>query len=217
MSRAHQPGGFDIVHLPVAGEFAAHHAGIAGHKGDAQREDHVILSEAEQRDEHQCEQDAREGGDRVVDAHERLVDHAAEIAGEGTDEDSHARAEQNRAEGDEKRRADAAHDAAEDVAAEVIGPEQVAKRRRGKLRAAGDGRWLIGRPERADDGQKRDERRHDEAHTQIVVLFLMQQHTFPSPYDRRSRGSSRWLMRSAMRFTSTTQNARITTTAWTTG
>ena len=40
---------------------------------------------------------------------------------------------------------------------------------------------------------------------------------FPICHVSRSRGSSRWLIRSARRFTSTTQKATSTTTACTTG
>ena len=175
MPRSHEPGAFDIVHLPVPGKFAADHPGIAGHKGDAQGQDHVVLAEPQQRDEHQGQQDAGKRRHRVVDAHQRLVQPAAEIAGKGPHQGARHRADAHGGGADEEGGARPGQHPAENVPAEVVRAEQVPQARGQEFLAAGHGRGGIGGPHAAHQGQGRHQSGEDQPRPQIVILFFVQQ------------------------------------------
>ena len=128
MACAHESSRFYIVHGAVTGKLRTHHAGKAGDEGHTQRQDDIIFTKAQHGDEHQGDQNIGEGGEGIVDAHQDLVHHAAEIARESTDDDAHHAADQNGAGGDEEGRTDTHHRAGENITPEVVRTEQVAKR-----------------------------------------------------------------------------------------
>ena len=175
MGSAHQPGRFDITHGAVPGELCPHYSGEAGNESHAQRQDHVVFAEPQHGDKHQRQQNAGEGGQRVVDAHENLVHHAAEIAGERADQRAHDTADTHGAQRDEERGAHAHHHAAENVPPEVIGAEQVAQGRRQEFFAAHDGRRVIGCPHIAHQRQHRHDGGDGKSDAEGDA-FLLQQH-----------------------------------------
>ena len=97
--------------------------------------------------------EAREGEEDVGDPHQHRIDPAAEIAGDGADQEADGRCDQRHQHHDEERDARAVDDAGEDVPRLVVGaePEGLARRQEA-LRAqvsAGDGR--IGRDDIGED------------------------------------------------------------------
>ena len=71
------------------------------------------------------DREARQREDEVGEAHEAVVDRAAVVAGDGADEGADERREQRDDDRDAERRLDAVDDAAEVVAAELVGAEDV--------------------------------------------------------------------------------------------
>ena len=173
--RSHEPGTFHIIHLPVPGKLAADDPGIAGHKGNAQRQNDVVLAEAQQGDEHQSQQDAGKRRHRVVDAHQRLVQPAAEISGEGPHQRSHRRADHHGGGTNEEGGAGTGQHPAENIPAEVVRAEQVPQAWGRELFTAGHGRGGIGGPHAAQQRQSRHKPRQDQTRPQIVILFFVQQ------------------------------------------
>ena len=211
-ARAHEPGAFHVVHVPQGGEGRPGDPGEAGDEHDAQGQHHVVLvAGAQDTDDDQGQQDAGKGGEGVVEAHEDLVHHAAEIAGEGAHHRAAHSADGHGGGGDGEGGAGALQHAAEDVAAEIVRTHKVMEGGAGQLGPRHHDGGVIGRPEIAHHDHQRHKARQQEARFQISVQAL-----HASPPSRR-RGSIRWLMRSATVPASTTQKARMTTMAWTTG
>ena len=80
---------------------------------------------SERGDEGERQDKPRKGHEDVGDAHQHAVGPAAEIARRGADDEAEHRRRQRHQRDDGERRACAVDDAAPDVAAELIGPEQV--------------------------------------------------------------------------------------------
>jgi len=120
----------DVVLRARAGELAAHDTRIAGDEDNAERERHVLPPAAEQAHEHEQNENARKGGERVVQTHEHLVHPAAVPAGQRADERAYHGADGDGTERDEQRVARADHDAAENVAPEFVRAHQVRGGRR---------------------------------------------------------------------------------------
>ncbi len=79
----------------------------------------------ERGDEGERQDEAREGHEDVGDAHQHAVGPAAEIAGRGADDQAEDRRGQRDKRDDGERRARAVDDAAPDVAAELVGAEEM--------------------------------------------------------------------------------------------
>ena len=88
-------------------------------------EHRVLDARPERGDEGERQDQPREGEEDVGDAHQHAVDPAAEIAGGGADDEAEDRRGQRDQRDDVERRARAVDDAAPDVAAELVGAEQV--------------------------------------------------------------------------------------------
>ena len=170
---AHELCVFNIVHLPLLGKFAAHDAGEARDEEDAEDEDDIRPAAAGDRHDDEGEQDARKRRHRVVDAHNKFVPRAAEVARESADDGAEARADGDRAKGDRERRPGALHDAAEDVAPEIVRAEQMRPAGGEALFGVGHGVWVKGRPEKADNDHQDHDRGDDAAPYQVVVRRTM--------------------------------------------
>jgi len=103
------------------------------------------------------EDNRRECEDEVGEPHQRAVGQSAEVAGDGADEAADRHRERDEHECDRKRRARAVDDAAADIAAELVRPEQVRPRGRLRRREA-----LLERPVRRDE--RREDRDQDPGH-----------------------------------------------------
>ncbi len=103
--------------------------------GDARVADPAVDGEGEDEDadarggddgdDGEVEQDAGEGEQHVDDAHDHLVDGAAEVAGDGADGDADDQAERDDGERDPGGEARAPQELREQVAAVLVGAEQV--------------------------------------------------------------------------------------------
>jgi hypothetical protein len=99
-----------------------------GNAEDRHREDDVRHAAAENRNDADREQDAREREQHVADAHDDAVPPSLEVACEQAEYGADDRADRDRNETGRERDARANQDAAEDVAAERIDAEPMSKR-----------------------------------------------------------------------------------------
>ena len=151
----------------------------------------------------------------IVQAHEHLIHNAAEVAGERAHQHPDAAAQQHGGKCDHSGGARALQHAAENVPPEVVGSHQMGKTWGRKLGRAGNGRGVVGRPEKAQQDQRRHHAGKNQPRRQIEAAVHPFFHCASPP--RFSRGSMRRLITSASVPASTTHRARITTMTCTTG
>ena len=141
----------DVHALADAQHLGAHDPGAGGDVGQPDGEADVERAEAEDGDQRQRQQQAGDGQQHVDDAHQRVVEPAADEAGDEADgrpdDDTDGDGEQRGA----QRQPGAVHGAREQVAAELVGAEQVRPRRRLQL-------GLRVRLQRVDRRQQRRQR-----------------------------------------------------------
>ena len=134
---AGRPGGQDVLGAHHLQRPAAHDPREAGHGGDADRDHRGERAGAEDRAEHDRQQQGREREQQVVGAHHDLAEparrHRREDAERHPDHGGHA----HRDEPHEQRRPRAHDDLAEDVTAELVGAEPVLRRGGEQPRASG--------------------------------------------------------------------------------
>ena len=122
------------------------------------------------------------------------------------------RADGHGAQGDQEGGARPLQHPAEDVPAEAVGPQPMGQGGALQLGPRQQGVRVVGRPHQADQ----DQRRHEAGDNQPGQQVSVHPPLHDAPPSRR-RGSIRWLTMSATVPASTTQKARITTMACTTG
>ena len=199
---------------------AAHRARVVHPAGEADGEDQhrdgdVVVALGRQRDarhavDEQRDQDRREGKLHVGHAHDQRVQPAAEVAGQQSQRYAEDQREKNRGQPDAERDARAVHDGRQDVAALVVGAEEVRAlaaldpgrrlERRVQVKRGGVERVLRGEPgreqRRADTDQRqrgRDhgDRRPAEAPGEVVVPESPEESTAcPSTRAKRDSGRS---------------------------
>ena len=152
----HEPGGGHIVQVLLLGHFPSHHTGEGGDEEDAKDNGDLVLTHADDSDEHQGQQDAGKSGDGVAHPHEDQVGRAAEVAGETADDGADDPADEHHAQGNEEGAACALHNSGEQFAPEVVGSQGMAQAGRHKLLPAGHLRGSVGSP----DEPHQNERRH---------------------------------------------------------
>ena len=106
-------------------DLGAGDARIGRNPGDADDEDLVDERRAEQRQDRQGQDDGRESLDRVEDDHDAIVDAAAEVAAEQPKNDAADHGDEHRGHRGDEGDAGAVHDPREQVAAQMVGAEQV--------------------------------------------------------------------------------------------
>ena len=207
----HESGAFYIVDLPQSGVGTTGHPGKAGNEHQPQGEDDVPgLAGAQQADDHQCQQNTGKCRQHIAKAHQHIVHNAAEIAGNGAQHRAAHRAHGHSTQRDPVGGPGALQHPAENIPAKAVRSHQVSQRRPRQLRPRCHGVGVIGRPEKAENDQSRQDAGHHQSHCQVrISLFHL-----PIP---PIRGSMQRLTRSANVPESTTQKARITTMASTTG
>jgi hypothetical protein len=114
----------------------APHIGLGAGNARVEREVHdrggehdVLHGVAERGDDAHGQHEQREGHDGVGDAADNAIGPAAEKTGGDTGKPAHQKDERDRRNGDEEIKPRRHHDAAEDVAAELVGAEPVHQRR----------------------------------------------------------------------------------------
>src|ERR1035437_8529872 len=115
----------DIVALLERKDFAAHDAGVPGPVADDDDDGNGVQARLEDGGEHQRQRERRDRHLDVDQAHDDGIDNAAKIAGGHADQRAEAAGEHDGVEGDNERNTGAGADAAEHVAAEIVGAEQV--------------------------------------------------------------------------------------------
>ena len=209
--RTHEPGALYIVDLPKPGVGSAGHPGKAGDEHQPQCKDDVArFTRPQQADDHQRQQDAGKRRQHIAKAHEHIVHNAAEIAGDGAQHRTAHRADGHGTQGDAVGRSSTLENPAENIPAKAVCPHEMRQRRRGQLGACRHGVGIVGRPENAHDDQYRQDAGHDQPRHEVGISLV---HLAVPPI----RGSMQRLTRSAAVPESTTQKARITTMASTTG
>ena len=164
----------------------------------------------QQADDHQCQQNTGKCRQHIAKAHQHIVHDAAEIAGNGAQHRAAHRAHGHSTQRDPVGGPGALQHPAENIPAKAVRSHQVSQRRPRQLRTRCHGVGVIGRPEKAENDQSRQDAGHHQSHGQVrISLFHL-----PIP---PIRGSMQRLTRSARVPESTTQKARITTMASTTG
>ncbi len=118
-------GGLHVLALPDREDLPAHHPRVDYPRGHPDHDDDVAQARAEHPDHRDGEQDERERELDVGQAHQEVVDPAAEVAGDEADDHAEQARDEHRGEPDHQRDARAEDDAGEDVAPEVIGAERM--------------------------------------------------------------------------------------------
>ena len=130
--------------------------GGPGDEADRQRDGGDVG--AEHRDQHEQQQEGGERLERLGDAHQHVVDPAAEIAGEGTDQDADADGDGGRDAADQQGDAGAVEDLGGDVAAARVGAEREARVGAGPLQgAAGQAQGVLRIKQRREEGGGEDD------------------------------------------------------------
>ncbi len=162
-----EPRGLDEHRRAHAQHLGAHHPGEHRHRRDARGDRGVDGLEPERADDHDREQERRDGEQHVHEPREYDVGPRPQEAREQPDEPTHDDADRDGHEGAGDRGLRAVDDAGEQVAAEVIGAEQVRGARRLKLVCGHPlcrvlrGEQRGGERERQYDGH--DDERHEDA------------------------------------------------------
>jgi hypothetical protein len=112
----------------------------------------------------------REGHDRVGDAADDAIRPAAEKSGGDAGEPTHEKDQRDGGDGDEKIEPRRHHDAAEHVAAELVGPEPMRARRRLERRRRIARERVIGHEIRTEQGREHDHEKQREGKTGHRVL-----------------------------------------------
>ena len=128
VGRADAPGGLDVEVALGVEDRSADDARKARDSADTDRDHHFLEPRAEDGDDDERQQDARKAELHVDDAHEHAVRPSAEVAGEQSDEPADRGGDDDGDDPDADRHAGAVDQAQEDVAAEVVGAEQVTRR-----------------------------------------------------------------------------------------
>jgi hypothetical protein len=118
-----------VLHLTDHEDRGAQDARGARHVDGPQRQHGIDTGRTERGGDRDREQDRREGHHRVHQPHQQIVE-AAEIAGEQADDRARERGDRDGRQADPQRQPRAEHHAGEHVAAEMVGAEQVLRRRR---------------------------------------------------------------------------------------
>ena len=121
-------------------------------------DDHDRQARAGERHDDDGEQERREGQQHVHRAAHGRIEPAAEETGGETNRRSEAAREQHRPQSDDERGTSAVDDAAEHVAAKIVGPEQVLEA--GRLQRRHD----VLRSRRERSNQRREDRNQDQRH-----------------------------------------------------
>jgi hypothetical protein len=133
--------------------------------GDLDR--HADLARVDGRQDDQ----ERQHGQRdhaVSDAHQHGIEPAAEIARHDADQRADDRREQRTRDADQQRHAAAVEQALEEIAAEIVGAQPVRPARR-QQHVEGHGIGVVGRDERPDHRQQRENRQHDRADEGLLI------------------------------------------------
>ena len=211
---AHQTCALYIVHIPQTGIRCTGHAGKAGDKHQAQCQDHVCrLSGPHDTDDHHSQQNAGECSQHIAQPHQNQICQTAEIAGQSAQQCTKYRTDGHRCRSNGKGGSCAFHHATENITAEIIGTQQMLCRRRAELRSHCHCGRIIGSPEIPGDDHRYQHAEEDQSGQQIAVHTLLFHASPPSC----KRESIRALIKSANVPAITTQKARITTIACTTG
>ena len=180
---AHHLGGGHIVLAELGDDVGAHHAGELGDVEDADGDDddrQHRQAGRHRRDEDGRQSDAGEGHDDVEHAHEGLSDPLARRGGDGTEDRGHQEGQARGRQADDQRDPGAVDGAGEDIAASVVGAEQVRHRgghgevAGGQIAGALDigGRLghrepglvrRVGGDDGGQDGDESDEAEHDDS------------------------------------------------------
>nr|WP_198961534.1 ABC transporter permease subunit [Pseudonocardia sp. MH-G8] len=123
-------GGLHEGLLPQPEHHAAHEPQEPGRHEDPDREHRVAQARAEHRDQRDRQQQRREAHRRVVQAHDEGVEAAAGVAGQEPERHPDRHRHDQREADREQRHPGADDQPAEDVAAELVGAEQVTGRER---------------------------------------------------------------------------------------
>ena len=219
MTRPHESGAGDVIHVPQAGKGAPGDSGKAGDEHQTQGQHQAVAAAGTQEtDDQQRQQDAGEGCDGVVDPHQRLIRPAAEITGDRAHGDADSRADSQCGQGHGDGGPQALQRPAENVPAEFVRAEQVSGGGREKFGGSVRGGGGAGGPEDAQQRQQQHGGGDQRPGNEIAVAALFEGCGFVHARSPNlSRGSTAWLMRSASVPDSTTQKARITTMVSTTG
>ncbi len=132
-SGARRPGRLDEDGVADPQRLRPHHPGEGGDGRYPDRDCHVDRPDAERRHQRQGQQERRDREQHVDGPHDDLVDPAAEEAGDETGGGSHDQPDRNSDHGCSDRERCAVHDPGEQVASELVGPEQMMGLRRSEL------------------------------------------------------------------------------------
>jgi hypothetical protein len=119
-----------VLHLAHAQRLGAGDAGVADPAVYGQREDqHADAGPRHQRRDGDVEQDAGKGQQHVDDAHQHLVEPAAEISGEHPEQHADDQTQHHHRRRQPEQQAGAVADLRQQIAAVLIGAKQVRQRR----------------------------------------------------------------------------------------
>ena len=141
---------------------AANQPGVGRDGEYAHRQHDVLHPRADDGDEQNGEQDAREGEHDVHRPHDEVVDPAAQIPADEAEQHAPERGDEHGEHPDEQRGARAVDDAAEHVAPEMVRPEGMGERRVFERRLEIRFYGVVGRDEGRQE-RDRDEREDEDA------------------------------------------------------
>ena len=148
-----------------------HAAGDAGEiveEGERYRRDQVGEAGAEYRHEIDGDDEVRKRPLQVDVAHDDVIEPAPEIARKHAERDPGDERDGDRGDADEQRHLRAHDDAAQEIAAEIVGAEPVRPARR-QQHVEGHGVGVVGRDQRPDHGQQRQHRKESRADERLLV------------------------------------------------
>ena len=122
--------GVDKLPLADGQDLGPHDPGEQRPRCQAQHEDDPIKSRSEERDHHQCQEEAGQHLPDLAQTHQDVVDDPAAGTGHGSDDDPQRKGDQADSQRDEHGRTDPVDHAAEQVPTQIVGPDQMDAGRR---------------------------------------------------------------------------------------
>jgi hypothetical protein len=139
----HQSRSSDIICIAQTNKFTAHDSYETGHKHNAEGQNHFLLAGSQHTNQNKGEQNAGKSVDRIVHAHQNLIENASKIPCQRAQKDADCRCECHHAEADQNGRAAALHHTGKNIPSEIIGAEKMRKGGGRKLFRSGHSRRAV--------------------------------------------------------------------------
>ncbi len=170
VSHARQPGGINEFAASKAHRYAANVAGEERHVDRGHGDQCVHQAGAQGCDDRQRQQDIGKGHQHIDNAHDHVVDAPAEIARNDADGRADGGGDHRGGDTDRKRQSGAVQQAAEQIASQMVGAQQMPFAER-FLEPVGGGRGIrvLQWQKRRDQHKDQDRRQHHRAHRREPV------------------------------------------------